>query len=972
MSGPRTQTRRRGRAIGLGGVLVERDAELAAIEERLAQVRNGRGGVVLIEAHAGMGKSRLLSVAGDLARETGMQVAGAQGTRLEQDFPFGLAIQLFEPRWISTDAAERERLIQGPARWAGQLLAGSAPATSGFPGDQGYAVIHGLFRLARNLAKSPTADGSSDRPLVMLVDDAQWADQPSLRFLAYLAQRIVDLPIGLVVAVRDGELSSDRQALAAVGNAADYDILRPERLTEDGVGAIVRDRFPDAEPSFWQACARVTDGNPFLLIGLLDHLRVNGASPDAATGASLADLAPESVLHSVVARLEAMPSEVTDVARALAILGDGAPVRRLALLAGLEVEATVQAASTLAELHVFHTEAPLSFVHPLVAASVRESMSPLARGQAHRRAAEILIEHDAPEEEIAAHLLMAPPDSDPQALALLRAAARKALASGAADTAVRILERALAEHPASDTYSEILGELGEAEQQAGRPEAVDRLHDAIEVTAEAPRRAQLALSQSKALYDQGRYRESAEALAGALADPDGCDDDLVHELKAAYIAAASFVPGLRDELGAYRAELVALTDELAMSQRRAFAHLALLGAKRGEDRALITDLAERAWGNGRLLVDDSPHRRSWPLVAGALLFVDELERDIEICDAALVATRESDSTTGSALASYCRAWPLYKQGRIVEALAEARAALDARPAYWQMHVRTAYGAIAACHIARGELEHAETDLLIVGDPQLRGTTHVPLLLDLRAQLRLAQVRPQEALADALEAGRLSESQFGMSSPGALSWRSTAAAAHLAMGEPEDARELATEELDRARRGHVTSAVIRNLRILGLIERGQHGIDLLSEAVTIGAEAPPRLEYIHALIDLGAALRRANHRAAARDPLRKGLELSYRGGATTLADVARTELAATGARPRRVILTGVDSLTPSELRVGELAANGMTTRQIAETLFVTPKTIEFHIRHIYHKLEVGSRAELGAVLGEAKADRAKAG
>ena len=972
MSGRRIQSRRRGRAVGLGGVLVERDNEIAAIERRLAQARDGHGGVVFVEAHAGMGKSRLLTVAGDLAREAGMQVAGAQGTRLEQDFPFGLAIQLFEPRWISADAAERERLLQGPARWAGQLLAGSTVPMGPFPGDQGYAVIHGLFRLACSLA-TPADVADSATPLVMLVDDAQWADQPSLRFLAYLAQRIVDLPIALVIAVREGELSSDRPALAAVGNAADDNVLRPDRLSEDGVGAVVRDRFPDAEAAFWRACARVTDGNPFLLIGLLDQLRANGAAPNAATGASLADLAPESVLHAVVARLDAMPSEVTDVARALAILGDGAPVRRVALLAGLEVEAAVQAASTLAELHIFHAEAPLSFVHPLVAASIRESMSPLARGQAHRRAAEMLSDHGAPDEEIAAHLLMAPPDSDPAALALLRTAARRALASGAAETAVRILERALAEHPANDTYSELLGELGEAELQAGFPEAAARLQHAIEITDESPRRAQLALSQGEALYDQRRYRESAEVLAGTLADPGECEDGLVDELNAAYIAAASFVPDLRDELEVRRAELVAATTEnLGTGQRRAFAHLALLAGMKGEDRASVADLADRAWGDGRLLVDDSRHRLSWPLVANALLFVDELERDIEICDAALLASQEGDSPAASAMASYCRAWPLYKQGRIVEALAEARAALEARPANWQVHVRTAYGAVAACHIARGELDQAETGLMIVRDAQLRDTVHVPFLLDLRAQLRLAQVRPGDALADALEAGRLCESGLGLNNPGAIAWRSTAAFAHLAMGEPNEARELVTDELERARRGHVTSVVIRDLRILGLIERGRRGIDLLSDAVTIGKGGPPRLEYAHALVDLGAALRRANHRSAARDPLRKGLELSYRGGATALADVARTELAATGARPRRAILTGLDSLTPSELRVAELAGNGLTTRQIAEALFVTPKTIEFHIRHIYRKLDVGSRAELAAVMDDGTVDRAKAG
>ncbi|MGN6169553.1 MAG: LuxR C-terminal-related transcriptional regulator [Solirubrobacteraceae bacterium] len=971
MSGRRTQTRRRGRVIGLGGVLVERDAELAAIEQCLAQARSGRGATVFIEASAGLGKSRLLTVAGDMAREAGMQVSGAQGTRLEQDFPFGLAIQLFEPRWISTDPAERERLVQGPARWAGELLAGSALTMGPFPGDQGYAVIHGLFRLACNLVGA-TAEWTPEKPLVMLVDDAQWADQPSLRFLAYLAQRLVELPIALIMAVREGELPCDRQALAALSKAAVDDVLRPEPLTESGVGSVVRAKFPSAEPAFWQACARVTNGNPFRLVELLDQLRATGASPDAATGASLADLAPESVLHAVVARLEAMPSEVRDVARALAILGDGAPVRRVAGLAGLEVEATVQAASTLAELHIFHAEAPLSFVHPLVAASVRESMSPLARGQAHRRAAEILGDHGAPEEEIAAHLLMAPPDSDPAALTLLRTAARRALASGAAETAVRILERALAEHPTSDQYSELLGELGEAELQAGLPKAAQRLRDAIEVTDARPRRARLALSQGEALYDQGRYRESADVLAEVLSHPDDCQDGLADELSAAFIASASFVPDLRAQAHDRRQELItSAADNPSAGQRRAFAHLALLASLQGEDRATVTDLAQRAWADGRLLADDNHHRLSWPLAASALLFADELELGLEICDAAVVATQETDSPA-AATASYCRAWPLYKQGRIVEALADARAALEARPEQWQIHVRTAYGAVAACHLQRGELEAAETALSIIGDEQLQETIHYPFLLDMRAQLRVAQIRPQEALEDAIEAGRQAETRFGVSNPGAIAWRSTAALAHLAMGEHDDARRLVTEELELARRAHVTSAIIRDLRILGLIERGQRGIELLSDAVTIGEGGPPRLEYMHALVDLGAALRRANHRMDARDPLRRGLELSYRGGATNLADLARTELAATGARPRRVTLSGVESLTPSELRVGELATNGMTTRQIAEALFVTPKTIEFHLRHIYRKLDVGSRTELAAVLGDRDVGHAEAG
>jgi DNA-binding CsgD family transcriptional regulator len=166
---------------------------------------------------------------------------------------------------------------------------------------------------------------------------------------------------------------------------------------------------------------------------------------------------------------------------------------------------------------------------------------------------------------------------------------------------------------------------------------------------------------------------------------------------------------------------------------------------------------------------------------------------------------------------------------------------------------------------------------------------------------------------------------------------------------------------------VGRVVIRDLRILGLAERGRRGIELLSEAVPAGDEIPTRLEQILALIDLGAALRRANQRAAAREPLRRALDLSHRGGATAIAQRARTALAATGARPRRVMLSGVESLTPSERRIAGLAAQGLTTRGIAEALFITPKTVEFHLRHSYRKLEISGRGELADALGDGDGD-----
>jgi DNA-binding NarL/FixJ family response regulator len=265
-------------------------------------------------------------------------------------------------------------------------------------------------------------------------------------------------------------------------------------------------------------------------------------------------------------------------------------------------------------------------------------------------------------------------------------------------------------------------------------------------------------------------------------------------------------------------------------------------------------------------------------------------------------------------------------------------------------------------LARGQLEEAETALAIIGDHGIRTTMSHPLLLEVRARLRLAQHRPKEALEDALKAGQILESEFGVVNPGVVAWRSTAALAEFARGRRERAEQLVTDELESAQGLGVTRVVIRDLRVLGQIVGGTTGIELLEQAVELADAGPVRLESMIALVDLGAALRRAKKRAAAREPLRKALELSSRGGATTIAERAMVELSSTGARPRRTMLTGVESLTPSERRVADLAAREMTTRMVAYALFITPKTVEFHLRNIYQKLNISSRAELADALG----------
>lgn len=201
----------------------------------------------------------------------------------------------------------------------------------------------------------------------------------------------------------------------------------------------------------------------------------------------------------------------------------------------------------------------------------------------------------------------------------------------------------------------------------------------------------------------------------------------------------------------------------------------------------------------------------------------------------------------------------------------------------------------------------------------------------------------------------------LANPEVIGWRTGLALSEYALGNGEEARRLAAEAVRLAREAGGARGIGLTLRVLGSATVGEEGIELLREATEVLGRTRARLQHAQALVELGAALRRANRRREARAPLREGLDLAHRCGAAALEERARTELTATGARPRKAVLSGVESLTPSELRVARMAAEGMTNREIAQSLFVTAKTVETRLRHVYQKLDVGRRTELSSAL-----------
>jgi DNA-binding CsgD family transcriptional regulator len=203
--------------------------------------------------------------------------------------------------------------------------------------------------------------------------------------------------------------------------------------------------------------------------------------------------------------------------------------------------------------------------------------------------------------------------------------------------------------------------------------------------------------------------------------------------------------------------------------------------------------------------------------------------------------------------------------------------------------------------------------------------------------------------------------FGLRNPAVLAWRSHLALALLSLDRRSEAVELAREEVELAREWGAPRPIGVALRVLGLAFGGDEGIATLRESLEVLNRSSAKLERARSLVELGAALRRANKRAEARELLKEGIDLAVRCGSLPLVEHADAELAATGARPRRLLLSGIESLTASERRVADFAAKGLSNKDIAQTLFVTTKTVEVHLSNVYRKLGIGSRNDLPQAL-----------
>src|SRR3954453_3483528 len=421
--------------------LLEREAELAALEAMLAAARVGDGRLVIVDGGAGIGKTRLLAEARALAAAAEFEVLTARGGELEGEFAFGIVRQLFEAPLAAATEDERNELLSGAAGLSASLFTSAPTSSSGDAAQSAFPVLHGLYWLAANFA--------ARRPTLLVVDDLHWGDEPSLRWLAYLARRIEGLPLLLLAGTRPPEQANSPTLITELFSDPAAVAIRPGNLGPESAAMLARERLgAEPHPVFAAALQTGSGGNPLFLVALLDALRQEGISPTPEHATYVIELGPQAIARGITTRLARLPSEAARLLRAAATLGDRTELPLAADLADLEPKAALSAASALVKADLFRHENPLEFIHPVVRTAVLEDMSADERTNAHRRAAEILLRRGAVPEQAATYLVRTVPGGDPFVVATLRQAAERSLAQGAPEAGGGYPRRGRDEPPA--------------------------------------------------------------------------------------------------------------------------------------------------------------------------------------------------------------------------------------------------------------------------------------------------------------------------------------------------------------------------------------------------------------------------------------------------------------------------------------------------------------------------------------------
>jgi DNA-binding SARP family transcriptional activator len=891
--------------------LADREQEMRALRAALDDLAEGESRLLLIEGPAGIGKTRLLTEARRLAADRGVRVLAARGSQLEQAFGFSIVRQMFEPELL--EPGRRDALLDGAAAAARGVF-----ELTGGEGDGSFAILHGLYWLAVNL--------SAGGPLLLAVDDLQWCDTASLRWLAYLARRLDGVPILLAATVRTGEEREDAGLLAELEMEPTAVVVSPRPLSPEATALMVARRLGEpVSPLFAQACHRTTSGNPLLLRQLLRGLEADRVRPDASHADRVVAVGSRAVSNMVTMRLRRLTPAIVPVARAAAVLGDGASLPAVAALAQRSEAEAAAALALLARIEIVKDESPLAFVHPLVREAVYRDLPAAERALLHERAARVIHGDGAAAEQVAAHLLLAPHRGDDGTVALLRRAAATAAERGASDTAVTLLRRALDEPPNDEAVRRaLLTDLGMLESLVEGGAGIGHLLQAYALEQDARTRADLAVAISRTQVFAGPLgAATAFAREARLALPADLDDH--RQALLALERISGYMHGLDP--------VIWRTPEPPEPSGDGFGALMLAAVTafeatlEGSDRARAVELARSALAGDRL----------WTVDGGLLWVTASIVRMLADDDLGSFWVRSRAAAVARGSVFHVHATNLWegfwhwRRGELDEALTCLRLAYD-QAELWgngtQGHARTRAFEIA-CRLDQGDLAGARgVAEAAQADPQPHGEAD-RLLRHALARLLVAEGRFEEGLGAVVGL----PDPVPITNPVWHPWRTTAALALHGLGRTDQAIALQEEEVRLLRRWGAPSYLGAALGVLGRL-RGPAGVDLLREAVDLLSGTSAAVDLARARCALGASPGVADDEAIPL--LREASEAAHTAGAD---GVLRRACAALRARG---VSDGDREPAPRgsslERPVLALAAEGLAVPQIAQRLFLTPGTV----------------------------------
>lgn len=552
----------------------------------------------------------------------------------------------------------------------------------------------------------------------------------------------------------------------------------------------------------------------------------------------------------------------------------------------------------------------------------------------------------------------APPAGDPGAAAAFADAAVRADELGAPELAISLWRRALAEQAPAPGRSGLLLALGAALDRAGDPDADTVLAEA-EVAADTPEeRTAAQIARGRALAGRGRHADAVALLRRAS---DAAGDPPPIELEIELARHGRVVLAERERAVATVQRVLAAPEPRPPAARRLLAESALEAVSGPEPgRDAVVALARAALDGGRLLAEETADGLGWFWAAYALHLAERNAEALAVLDDAVADAQRRGSLAGFVQAIALRSGPRFHLGDLRGAAADCEIALAAGAGVHEAWLPAVRSTLVQLRTYLGDVDGARR---IAAEQEVahRATGPTMLFLYGRAVLHAAVGADDDALTDLRTAGRQMALGAG-ENPAMMPWRALAAVILARSGRPDEARPLADEELALAERFGAAGpiAIARHARAMSEPDPAAR-VPLLREAVARHAEGERRCEHVEALVSLGSALHDTGAAKDARAPLREALDLAHRIGAGGLAEGARAALVAAGGRPRRPALRGRDALTPSELRVAELAVEGRSNREIAEALFVTLKTVEWHLTCCYRKLGVRGRPALAEAL-----------